>query len=99
MNKIVKGYLKRIEAATEDLAERLEDLRAQRDHQQEAREKLLKEFWVRGKRLSQLEEATKTLPDIEKRLSSGDQIQAEIRAGLEQLVKKLQLLRDEFQAP
>ncbi len=71
MNDLLKSYLSRIENSVEDLRSALEHGREAMTTQQEAHERLLKQFWSRGKELSALGE---TFKDYERLRDENDRL-------------------------
>ena len=84
MNRILKSYCTQIDEAIADLGETLSDQARQVREQREAREKLLKEHWSRGRQIVTLQEDRDQF----------ERLQAENR----RLKAREQVLRDRLQS-
>lgn len=96
MNDLLKSYLGRIEKSVNDLRKSLEHSREAMTTQQEAQERLLKQYWSRGKELAQLGESVKDyerLRDENLRLRN---VQQELQVRTRQVLEYAKALSEEF---
>jgi predicted nuclease with TOPRIM domain len=56
MNPMVRAYLERINTSLDDLQEAVQDMGGGLSHEKERSERLLKQYWNRGKELSVLQQ-------------------------------------------
>ena len=96
MNPLVRSYLKQIEQASEDLHAALVRNREQIERNEAAHERLMKQFWDRGKEIAVLKEGLgdyETFQEENERLKA---VQEELSERLHRVLGYTKALTSEF---
>lgn len=96
MNELVKSYLSRIEKSVHDLHEALRQSHEQLQTQQEAHERLLKQYWSRGKEVSTLSEAMKNFEALQNENQRLKEAHKELQERTRRVLEYTKALTDEF---
>jgi uncharacterized protein (DUF342 family) len=94
MNPLIKSYLDRMEDEIGQVRELLQGATQELQRQKEAREKLLHQFWARGKEIAVLNEATRTYAQLQEENRELRGVQQELQNGLERVLGQTKVLAE-----
>ncbi|MBI2433705.1 MAG: hypothetical protein HYV26_12635 [Candidatus Hydrogenedentes bacterium] len=94
MNRLLQSYSDKIEQRLERLHALLESTEQELERQREAREKLVQQYWSRGKELSVLNEATKSYAALQEDNKRLRDTQQQLQERLARVLEYTKLLSD-----
>ena len=96
MNDMARAYLGRIEQSLEDLQELLKDAEGQTQGQQEAHERLLKQFWSQGKELAALAQSIRDFEKVQDENKQLKDTHKELEERTRRVLEHVKTLIEEF---
>ena len=94
MNPLIKSYLDRMESEIGQVRELLQAATDEIQKQREAREKILHQYWARGKEITVLNEATRTYAQLQEENQRLREVQQELQHGLENVLGQTKTLSE-----
>lgn len=94
MNPLIRSYLERMEAEIAELRLILEAASGEIQRQKDAREKLLHQYWARGKEITVLNEATRTYTQLQQENQQLKSVQQQLQEGLSQVLDQTKALSE-----
>ncbi|HPO17237.1 MAG TPA: hypothetical protein PLI09_27635 [Candidatus Hydrogenedentes bacterium] len=96
MNDRVKTYLKRLDALVDDLHTSLERSREQLGEAQDAHERLLKQYWSRGKEITTMKNSVKEFEALQEENQRLRDIHQEVQERTRTVLEYTKALSDEL---
>lgn len=96
MNDRVKTYLKRLDALVDDLHTSLERSREQLGEAQDAHERLLKQYWSRGKEITTMTDSVKEFEALQEENQRLRDIHQEVQERTRTVLEYTKALSDEL---